>query len=96
MMSDEASCKEGCVASNKPKKIEWVRKVAVDIIAPDADEEFLGSFEIFEVIRPAWRSAEVMACYYPKCDWLTLGLRSQMSYMLCLTSIGTSSHPAIS
>jgi hypothetical protein len=60
MMSDEASCEEGCVASDKPEKIEWVRKVAAEIIAPGADEEILGNFEVFEVIRPAWRSKEVI------------------------------------
>jgi hypothetical protein len=66
MMSDKASCKEGFMATDEPEKIKWVREVAKDIIAPDANEEFLGNFEIFKVIRLAWHSAEVMACQYPK------------------------------
>ena len=56
MMSDEASCDEGCVIQDVDKLDAWRERVGRQLYA---DAEVARTAKFFEVIRPAWRAKDV-------------------------------------
>jgi hypothetical protein len=61
MMSDDASCAEGCLGTEEDKEIadEWISEMAEKAGFTNPTERQMEHLKVYEVIKPNWRSKTV-------------------------------------
>jgi len=61
MMSDDASCAEGCLGAEENKECtdEWITEMAERVGFTNLTERQMEHLKVYEVIRPNWQSEVV-------------------------------------